>query len=116
MWQGETKKYPTTRQGGHYSLPSYQACPSPLQALSYAAIITTTPGSTLLQAKWRAVFLFSSSTVRSAFPRYSRNSKRERGQRGTDTSSQEHLGSPPSMSIYFASHLQRVKHPKPPVS
>lgn len=37
-------------------------------------------GSTLLQARCRAVFLFSSSTVRSAFPRYSRNSTKGTGQ------------------------------------
>lgn len=112
MWQGETKKYPTTRQGGHCSPPSYQARPSSLQALPYAALIATTPGSTLLQAKWRAVFLFSSNTVRSAFPRYSRNSIRERGQRGTDTSPQEHLGSPPSCLHILCIPSSEGKAPK----
>lgn len=55
--------------------------PAPGPARS-AALANSTPGSTLVQAKWRAVFLFSSNTVRSAFPWYSRNSARERGQKG----------------------------------
>lgn len=57
--------------------PSGQTHPL-IKPTAYVALTTTNPGHTLLQAKWRAVFLFSSSTVRSAFPRYSRNSARER--------------------------------------
>lgn len=37
------------------------------QALPHTETPTTTANGTLLQAKWRAVLLFSSSTVRSAF-------------------------------------------------
>lgn len=102
----------------HLSPLSHQASHSLLHYdRPYAALITTTPRSTLLQAKWRAVFLFSSNTVRSAFPRYSRNSTKERGQRRTDAPHSHLQQQPSQLSNLYVYTLhptckEKVKHPK----
>lgn len=79
---GNKELYRLDNPDRHFSpLFNWAALPPSSSPPPYVALTTTNPGHTLLQAKWRAVFLFSSSTVRSAFPRYSRNSARQRGQR-----------------------------------
>lgn len=113
-WREDKELYRLDNPDGRSRPLSSRADPPPSSSPAPdAALATTDPGRTLLQAKWRAVFLFSSSTVRSAFPRYSRNSARERGQRTDAFPRAAALAAPgPPGCVHFACHLQRLKYPK----